>query len=176
MKIDKHLSSKKILIVDDTPANILLLEDALSEYRVSTATNGKEALKAADSLDPPDLILLDIMMPEMDGYEVCKRLQSQEKTRKIPTIFLTAKGGDESEAKGLDLGAVDYITKPFKVSIVQRRVKIHLELKHAREALENQNAIFELKIKDLEKQLSAHDFEGASESLINLANKLKAIE
>ena len=173
--MDMNLNSKKILIVDDTPANILLLKEVLSHYRISTASNGEEALEAAESFDPPDLILLDIMMPKMDGYEVCRKLKSSENTREIPIIFLTARNDDKSEAKGLELGAVDYITKPFGVSIVKSRVKIHLELKQTQEILKNQNEIFELKIKDLEKKISAHDFKGATESLTNLTQKLKAL-
>ncbi len=172
--MDTNITTKKILIVDDTPANILLLKDTLSQYRISTALSGEEALEATESFDPPDLILLDIVMPKMDGYEVCQKLKSSENTREIPIIFLTSKSDARSEAKGLELGAVDYITKPFSVSIVKSRVKIHLELKHAQETLKNQNAIFELKIKDLEKKLSAHDFEGASESLTSLTKNLKA--
>jgi putative two-component system response regulator len=173
--MDTSLNSKQILFVDDIPANILLLKDALSHYRISTAKNGEEALEVAESFDPPDLILLDIMMPKMDGYEVCQKLKSLENTREIPIIFLTAKNDEKSEAKGLELGAVDYVTKPFGVSILRSRVKIHLELKNTRETLKNQNEIFEFKIKDLEKKLAAHDFKGATESLTNLTEKLKAI-
>lgn len=149
-----EMNSKKILIVDDTPANILLLKDTLSQYRLSTAINGEEAIESAESFDPPDLILLDIVMPNMTGYEVCQKLKSSEKTRDIPIIFLSSKDDERSEAKGLELGAVDYITKPFGVAIVRNRVKIHLELRHAREALETQNAIFKMKIDDLKKKIT----------------------
>ena len=167
-------NQKTVLIVDDTPENIDVLRGAVkNDYKVKIATNGKKALSIAHNNPKPDIILLDIMMPEMDGYEVCKKLKSSENTKEIPIIFLSAKNDERSEAKGLELGAVDYITKPFGVSIVKSRVKIHLELKHVREALENQNAILKIKIKDLEKKISAHDFEGAAKSLTSLTENLE---
>jgi len=119
-----------ILVVDDTETNIDILVDTLeADYEVSVAMDGESALETVES-DPPELILLDIMMPGMDGYEVCRRLKADEKTRHIPIIFVTAKGEVEDEKKGLQFGAVDYITKPFSPPIVQARVKNHLELKH----------------------------------------------
>ena len=126
----------RILIVDDEPTNIKMLMTTLgADYKMIVATNGLEVLKVV-ALKRPDLILLDIMMPKMDGYEVCARLQADAKTRKIPVIFLTAKSAVEDETKGLELGAVDYITKPFNDGIVKRRVKNHLELKQHRDHLE----------------------------------------
>jgi two-component system, sensor histidine kinase and response regulator len=134
VKYKKH----RVLIVDDVPVDIAILDEALSaEYEIVVVTNGKEALDIAGSKVPPDLILLDIMMPEMDGYEVCRRLKDDEKTQNIPVIFTTAKGEEEDETKGLKLGAVDYIAKPFSVSIVIARVKTHLNLKKKTDLLEN---------------------------------------
>lgn len=119
-----------ILIVDDTPVNIQVLSGMLGkEYDVRIAKRGDKALEIARSEIQPDLILLDIMMPEMDGYEVCKQLKSDPNTSEIPVIFVTAKNEVEDETKGLSLGAVDYITKPFHLPIVQARIKTHLRLR-----------------------------------------------
>ncbi len=128
---------KRILIVDDTPENIYILTEILKDqYDVSVAINGEKALKIA-ALDPVvDLILLDIMMPDMDGYEVFSRLKVNPKTSGVPIIFVTALAAAENEAKGLDLGAVDYITKPYNPALVKARVKNHLELKNYRDKLE----------------------------------------
>lgn len=118
-----------VLVVDDTLENIHVLKAILSErYIVKVATNGRLALKIAFSPNPPDIILLDVMMPEMDGYEVCRLLKADERTRNIPVIFVTARSEVEDEEYGLSLGAADYITKPVSASIVQARVKTHLEL------------------------------------------------
>ena len=152
--MNDQLKNQRILIVDDTPENIDVLIEILSEYRRSVATNGEKALQIAGSGNPPDLILLDIMMPGMDGYEVCQKLKSEEKTKSIPVIFLTGMADEESEKKGLELGAVDYITKPISPPIVLERVKNHLLLKLARENLENQNDILEEKVKERTKELA----------------------
>ena len=118
-----------ILIVDDTPANLTLLSEILKNgYRTKVALDGERAIMLAASASPPDLLLLDIMMPEMDGYEVCRRLKADPQTRDIPVIFVTAMGEVEDEAKGLDLGAVDYLTKPVNAAIVKARVRTHLAL------------------------------------------------
>lgn len=146
----------KILIVDDAPENIDVLGEALkTDYKRSVAINGRKALDIALSNEPPDLILLDIEMPEMDGYEVCKRLKADARTAKIPVIFVTAKQSIADETKGLELGAVDYITKPFSPPIVRARVKTHLELKLARESLENQNKTLEEKVLERTRELLA---------------------
>ncbi len=138
-----ELSKCTVLIVDDTEANIDILVAALdSEYEVSVAMDGESALEAVDS-EPPDIILLDIMMPEMDGYEVCRLLKSNSKTRNIPIIFLTAMSEVQNKTKGFELGAVDYITKPFEILEVKARVKTHLSLMLARRELANQNIILE---------------------------------
>lgn len=119
----------RILIVDDAPANIKVLGQSLcEEYNIQVANNGRDALKVAFSENKPDLILLDIVMPEMDGYEVCKKLKENESTKDIPVIFITAKSDDSDEEKGLDIGAVDYFTKPFNITIVKNRVKAYIEL------------------------------------------------
>ncbi|MFC1866696.1 response regulator [Thermodesulfobacteriota bacterium] len=135
----KDASRPSVMVVDDTETNIDILVETLSdEYDVSVAMDGKSALKDIEE-NPPDLILLDIMMPEMDGYEVCRRLKADEKTRDIPVIFVTAMQEMEDETKGFEVGAVDYITKPISPPIVRARVKNHLELELARKTLEKQN-------------------------------------
>ncbi|TAN53195.1 MAG: response regulator [Methylococcaceae bacterium] len=123
------MSKKAVLVVDDTQENIDILKAILSEhYSVRVATNGRLALKLASSAKPPDLILLDIMMPDMGGHEVCRLLKMDEHTRNIPIIFVTAKSDIEDEAYGFSLGAADYITKPISAAIVLARVKTHIEL------------------------------------------------
>ena len=130
-----------ILIVDDIPENLDVLSSVLrSRYKVKAALNGERALKIAAGSQPPDLILLDIMMPEMDGYEVCRRLKDNPATAKIPVIFVTAKNQEEDETKGLALGAVDYMTKPISPPLVLARVQTHL-------ALYDQNRILEQKVR-----------------------------
>lgn len=126
-----------ILIVDDVPINIQVLTQSLKDpYHVKVATTGAKALEIAVSETPPDLILLDIIMPGMDGYEICRRLKSEDRTRSIPVIFITVQDRVEHEMAGLELGAVDYITKPFELPIVQARVRTHLELKRKTDMLE----------------------------------------
>ncbi|WP_150104347.1 HD-GYP domain-containing protein [Shewanella sediminis] len=138
-----------LLVVDDTPANISLLREILKDqYKVKIATNGVKALEVAVSKPAPELILLDIMMPEMDGYQVCERLKGDEATRDIPIIFLTAKAEVIDETKGLAMGAVDYITKPISPPIVLERVKTQLTLKEARDFLKNQNELLEQKVQE----------------------------
>lgn len=125
-----HVTRPTILVVDDTPDNLSLMRELLKDdYQVQLANGGERALKLAAMVPRPDLILLDIMMPGMDGYEVCRRLKSDAATRDIPVVFLTAKSEIEDETKGLEMGAVDYITKPISPPIVLVRVKNHLALK-----------------------------------------------
>ena len=122
-------NKQHILIVDDVPDNIHVLGGVLkSNYDIKVALNGENALKLAKSDPKPDMILLDIMMPEMDGYEVCRRLKSDPVTSNIPVIFVTAKNEEADEQFGLELGAVDYITKPISPAIVLARVRTHLAL------------------------------------------------
>ena len=125
-----------VLVVDDAPSNLTILTESLrSEFDVRIATSGAEALRLVCEV-PPDLILLDILMPEMDGYEVCRRLKATPSTRHIPVIFLTAKGDVADETLGLAIGAVDYIVKPVSIPIVQARVRTHVELKRRGDILE----------------------------------------
>ncbi len=127
----------KVLIVDDTPENIqILMETLKDEYAIVAAINGQKALQMAAADPVPDLILLDIMMPGLDGYQVCEKLKADDKTKNIPVIFVTAMTEEEDEQKGLELGAVDYITKPFRPSLVKSRVRNHVELKRYRDHLE----------------------------------------
>lgn len=130
-----HESQLMILLVDDAPTNIQILNEALKDdYRLFFATSGKDALRlATESL--PDLILLDVVMPEMDGYEVCRAIKGNALLQNIPIIFITAMSQQEDEAIGLELGAVDYITKPFNPSIVRLRVRNQIELKRQRDML-----------------------------------------
>ncbi|ETR67483.1 MAG: response regulator receiver modulated diguanylate cyclase [Candidatus Magnetoglobus multicellularis str. Araruama] len=126
-----------ILIVDDNPLNIHVLAQTLfKEYDVKIATDGPSALTILDQDNKIDLILLDIMMPEMDGYEVCRRIKNKPSTRDIPVIFVSAKGEVEDQQHGFNLGAVDYITKPFDIPLVQARINVHLRLKNKSEKLE----------------------------------------
>ncbi|WP_153914517.1 response regulator [Shewanella sp. TC10] len=150
------VESKKatILAVDDTATNIEVVKGVLSDdYLIQAALSGKVALKII-SKRKPDLILLDVMMPEMDGYEVCQHLKSHEDTKDIPVIFLTAKVQEEDETKGLALGAVDYITKPISPAILKERVKNHLLLKASRDLVQRQNEILEERVIERTKQLA----------------------
>ncbi|MDY0301407.1 MAG: diguanylate cyclase [Trichlorobacter sp.] len=124
-----------LLIIDDTPVNIRVLSELFAdECEIIFSTNGKDGLHLA-ATQKPDLILLDIMMPGMDGYEVCRLLKSEPQTRNIPVVFVTALGEDEDQTKGLELGAIDYIIKPINPPIVKARIRNHLELKRHRDLL-----------------------------------------
>ena len=126
-----------VMIVDDSPLNIELLRWVLgSEYRLIIASSGSKALEMAFA-EIPDLILLDVLMPIMSGYEVCAHLKADPRTKNIPVIFITSLDHEEDEAKGLNLGAIDYISKPLRPAIVRVRIHNHLELKHHRDLLEN---------------------------------------
>lgn len=136
-----------ILIVDDTPQNLSILGELLQPlYRVRVANSGERALRAATSPPAPSLILLDVMMPGIDGYEVLKRLRADAGTRDIPVIFITAMDAAENEEFGLSLGAVDYITKPINPAIVLARVKTQIELKTARDRLADENTWLETEV------------------------------
>ncbi len=127
---------QKILVVDDSPLNTKIMETALSEdYDVLISHNGKEALSICNSNDPPDLVLLDIIMPEIDGYEICRRLNRGVKTKDIPVIFLTSLTASRDIEFGLTLGAIDYITKPFSVPIIKAKIKNHLAVKYYQDTL-----------------------------------------
>lgn len=145
-----------ILVVDDTPDNLALMHNLLKgDYHVKVAGSGEKALKIAASNSPPDMILLDIMMPNMDGYEVCRRLKRDPWTMDIPVIFITAKTDEEDEKKGLELGAIDYITKPISPPIVMARVKNHLALQErsSREEVETRRNLLKQSLERLLMQL-----------------------
>jgi putative two-component system response regulator len=145
-----------ILVVDDTPDNLVLMSALLEDvYRVKVANSGEKALRIAQSDRPPDLILLDIMMPGMDGYQVLEQLKSDIRTRDIPVIFLTAKSEIEDERKGLELGAVDYITKPISPPIVLARVRTQLSLKAAADFLRDKAKYLEQEVARRTREVKA---------------------
>ncbi|MBF0446399.1 MAG: response regulator [Magnetococcales bacterium] len=165
-------SKSRILIVDDQKINIDILKNILSDFDRRIALNGAQALKIAMSDLPPDLILLDIMMPDMDGYEVCRRLKENKKTRNIPVIFVTAKKEVTDEQLGFDLGAVDYVTKPINPSIIIRRVQIQLELKKYRDHLED---LVQIRTAELEASLDAAEAgnRAKSEFLASMSHEIR---
>jgi len=138
-KVQKADASQ-ILVVDDTPANLKLMTEILASrgYRVRAASSGRLALKTV-AIELPDLILLDVKMPDMDGYEVCRRLKSEELSRMIPVIFISALTDTEDKIQGFQAGGVDYITKPFQAEEVHARVSTHLKLHFYQDALEEKN-------------------------------------
>jgi signal transduction histidine kinase len=144
-------ASLDILIVDDTPANLRLLSQLLTErgYRVRAALNGPRAIEAAQA-QVPDLILLDIMMPEMDGYAVCERLKAQPRTRDVPVIFLSALGEADDKVRAFAVGGVDYVTKPFEPREVMARVQTHLTLRSLTRRLETANVDMAAQLAELE--------------------------
>ena len=163
-------SRATILVVDDTEANLDLLVDLLSDaHDIMVASDGESALETAFEF-PPDLILLDVLMPEPDGYEVCRRLKAHEATSRIPIIFITALGDEEDEAKGLALGAADYIIKPLKPAIVRARVKTQLALLQAMRELEKQNEILleNQTLRDDVERITRHDLKGPLNGIIGL--------
>lgn len=166
---------KRILIVDDAPENIRIITKVLKdEYALIAANSGEKALKISQSGTPPELILLDIMMPGIDGYEVCRRLKTDGNTKDIPVIFLTAKTEIEDEIRGFELGAVDYITKPISPSKIKARVRTHLNLEAARQKLEKQNAelIEAARLREDVDNIMQHDLKGPLNSIIALPNLL----
>ena len=152
-----HFNGKAtILVVDDTPGILSLMNSVLEgDYKVKIANGGEKALKIVASDSPPDLILLDIMMPGMDGYEVCRRLKHDPKTMNIPVIFFTAMSEMEDEQKGLELGAVDYVPKPISVPIVMARVKNHLALSAMANFLRDQNGFLEREVAKRTREVMA---------------------
>jgi len=168
--MEDFLINKTILIVDDTPENIDVLNGLLTNFKRKIATNGERALKLALTNSPPDLILLDIMMPEMDGYEVCRKLRLDKRTVDVPVIFLTAKTAKEDVVKGFEAGGQDYVTKPFDVHELMERVKTQLQLAHQKELLKNMNVILEQKVDERTAQLneSNKNLDEANKKLLGL--------
>ncbi len=157
-----------ILVVDDTKANIDVLVNILKKgYDINVSLSGENALELVES-EMPDLILLDIVMPDMDGYEVCRLLKANPKTKDIPVIFVTSLNQQEDETRGLELGAVDYITKPISPSIVRARVKNHLELTKSRQKLAKQNKelLEAAQLKEDVERITRHDLKTPLNAII----------
>ncbi|MBP5988090.1 MAG: two-component system response regulator [Azonexus sp.] len=157
MDTPQHRSEfRTILVIDDTPFNLTLMSAVLRKhYHVKEASSGQQALDMLQSAPRPDLILLDIMMPVMDGYEVCRRLKADPVTTNIPVIFLTANVSSDDEEKGFELGAVDYITKPIKQRVVLARIRTHLQLKAASDFLEDKAAFLESEVARRAQEIEA---------------------
>ncbi|MBF0550358.1 MAG: response regulator, partial [Deltaproteobacteria bacterium] len=190
--MDQIGTKPRILIVDDDPGNITSLGEMLQhDCQVVFATSGRDALTICRSKHPPDLVLLDIVMPEMDGYEVCRRLKADPQTDQIPIIFLTAKTCDGEEVKGLSLGAVDYISKPLNLAIVKVRVRNQLarqqaeiflleyqqelERQVAERTSELQTAAYELKFKHQELEVAKTELEELNQELLNTNQALAVL-
>ncbi len=161
-----------VLIVDDTPENIEILGGLISEYQRIAAIDGETAISRALQTPQPDVILLDVVMPDMDGFEVCRRLKQDDATCDIPVIFITSFGKVSDETKGFELGAVDYITKPFQPAVVKARIETHMALRRAREALSSQNQLLEERV--MERTAQLHDAlekirEGSLETIVRLS-------
>ena len=186
-KINKQLNLKKgrrvqapvnsgsddfptVLVVDDHPANIDVVTEVLkSSYKIKAATSGTMALKILKANPEIDLILLDIVMPDMDGYEVCRQLKDDSETAEVPVIFLTSKSDDEYVVKGFDLGAVDYITKPIVPEILAARVKTHVRLKQSRDHLRSEidTAIANMRLRDDVERITRHDLKNPLSVIIH---------
>lgn len=175
--MDVQNPKQRILVVDDATENLDILVALLQkDYRVTAARSGQKALVMA-AKNPPDLILLDIMMPEMDGYEVCRHLKQNPELRFIPVIFITAMTKEENETQGLELGAVDYINKPIQPAIVQARVKTHLRLKQAYEELEEKNRALKdmAKLREDVDRITRHDLKTPLTGIIGLSSLLSGL-
>ena len=164
-------ANRRILLVDDTKANIdILVQTLKDDYKLGVALNGTKAIEYSMT-NRLDLILLDIVMPDMDGFEVCRKLKENPTTSSIPIIFITAMGDPEHKREGLTIGAVDYITKPFDISEVKARVKTHLTLKVTQESLKNKNLILEEKVKMRTRELKETQVEIINR--LSLASKFR---
>jgi putative two-component system response regulator len=151
-----YIEQPTVLVVDDVPDSLTQMSMLLKDrYKVKIANNGERALKVAMTGMPPDIILLDIMMPVMDGYEACQHLKANPETRDIPIIFLTAKTEVEDEMKGFELGAVDYITKPISPRVVLARVQTHLQLKRTSDYLKDKNEFLEAEVQRRTEEVMA---------------------
>ena len=166
----------KILIVDDEPINIKLLGQELKDiYQITFARDGEQALRLADVNETPDLILLDIGMEGMDGYQVCRELKSRGSTKHIPVIFITARDLEEDEKQGLAVGAVDYITKPFSLPIVKARVATHIELKKQLEDQRQQTLVLATLRDTTEDQLDETELVQAEEAIATIIGKIQRL-
>ena len=166
----------RVLIVDDVRDNITLLEHLMgTNYDIISTTEGDMAMPLATTSPQPDIILLDIMMPGVSGYDVCKNLKANAQTRDIPVIFISALNEQEDEAKGLALGAVDYIHKPIKVAIVRERIKNHLELAKARQGLEDKNRLLSesIALKEDIDRITRHDLKGPLNAIIGVPSFIR---
>lgn len=167
------------MIVDDTPDNLKLLQSMFdqNEYRVVAFPSGKLALAAA-AKNPPDLILLDITMPEMNGFEVCERLKADEILREIPIIFVSALSDTHDKVRAFTAGGVDYVTKPFQLEEVRARVRTHLDLCRTRRELKQQNDILHenLRLRELVEQISRHDLKSPLTVFLNVPEMLMEAE
>lgn len=173
----KSQDKRSILIVDDVPENIAVLTEILrDEYRVAAATSGANALRIAGGPSPPDLILLDVVMPGMSGLEVCRVLKSQPPTAKIPVIFVTSRDDVPDESAGFEAGAADYIAKPVNPQIIKARVKAHIELKLAREELERQNEILRenVRLRTQVEAINRHDLKSPLIAVLNAPTLLSS--
>jgi two-component system sensor histidine kinase/response regulator len=162
---------RSILVIDDTPEDIAILNEELKlNYRVQAATDHEAAMKIVRSERPPDLILLDIMMPGVDGYQLCRELKAEPSTRDIPVIFVTVKDAVEHEERGFKVGCVDYITKPVNPLLVKARVKTHIDLKLAREDLQRQNEVLRdnARLREEVEHISRHDLKNPLMIILNV--------
>jgi CheY-like chemotaxis protein len=170
---------RTILVVDDSPDAIAVLSEVLKiDYRVQAATDLEAATRLARASPPPDLILLDVMMPGMDGYQFCRALKSDSVTRSIPVIFVTARGAPESEAAGFEAGGVDYIPKPVNPQLVKARARTHIELKVAREELEKKNEILRenVRLREELETINRHNLKNPLMVIMNVPGLLLAGE
>ncbi len=167
----------KVLIVDDTPENLDILMAALCDrYAVVAARDGEKALSIVQGVNPPDIVLLDVMMPGMDGYQVCERMQADPATREIPVIFLTALADEQNELRGLTVGAVDYVRKPISVPLVRARIRTHLNLARAQRQLAAQ--VMELtaaaELREDVDQIMRHDLKGPLNPVIGFTSMMRS--
>jgi CheY-like chemotaxis protein len=172
---DERLAKSTVLVVDDIATNIEVIAGILKQdYSVKVAINGRKALEICNGSAPPDIILLDVMMPEMDGYEVCRQLKANDKTRDIPVIFLTAKDQADDIVDGFDLGAVDYIAKPVQPTVLKARLRTHLRLNQAVRDLNRQNATLteNARLRDDIERITRHDLKNPISAIVHTAESL----
>ncbi len=170
VEVEQRIGGSTVLVVDDMPGNIEVISEILKgEYAVVSAGSGRKALDIAHSAQPPDLILLDVMMPEIDGYEVCRQLKADPDTSDIPIIFLTSKDDVENIVYGLETGAVDYITKPAEPSILKARIRTHLRLKLAFGDLARQHAslVTSARLREDVERITQHDLKNPLTAIIS---------